>query len=141
MSGKEINYSKVIWSAVRTGVLGLLTSLVLLLPAAWLVYAGVVRQQAAPWLALLAVAVGALLAQVFVNRRWGGGGLIGAILGGGVLFLLLLLLTAGMGGARWEVRRMLPAVAAGTLGMAVGSLIKINKKYSGGKGQRQKYNK
>lgn len=141
MSGKEIDYNKVLWSAVRTGAASMLAALVLLLPVAWLVYTGTVKESSGKWGALAAVALGSFAAQRIVSRRWGGGGLIGAILGGVMFFLILLLLTAGLRNTQWDLGGMLPTVTAATLGMTVGALITFNKKYTKARPHKKRYNK
>ena len=141
MSGNEIDFSKIIWSAVRTGAITMLAALVLLLPVSWLIYTGSAGEGTGNVMAICAVALSAFASQWLVNRRWGGGGMIGALLGSVVLFILMLLLTAGMKDARWNLSGMLPAIGAGAVGMLVGSLIKFNKKYTKRKSFGRRYNK
>ena len=141
MSGKEIDFNKIIWSAVRTGAITMLTSLILLLPVSWMIYKGVVEVNAGKLISILVIGICAFITQMIVNQRWGGGGVIGALLGCGIMLILLLLLTASMKDARWNLSGMLPAAGAGGVGMLMGSLIKINKKYTRRNNSRRRYNK
>lgn len=141
MSSKESDAGAIVLTALKAGSITTALCLLLLFPLALLVYTGRISEGAGGIGAYAIMAVCALLTQQTYVLRRGEGGPLSILLEGGTVFLLLLLIKAGIGGEHMDPGGLLPAFVSSLAGYVAGSLMKINKKYSGRRKRKPRYNK
>ena len=133
------------FECVRKGIISgcgtILGASALLLPAAFLIWRGVISEQRQTVLILAAVFIAGLVSGSLAGKAGEGETLLFLLSAAGGMTLLLMLMTLAMKNAELAVSRLVPITAAGTAGVLGGSKVKINKKYLRKNRARRKYNK
>ena len=140
MYQKGIDLSRETVSAVKTAALTTACCLALLIPISLLLWHGILSMDTVRYISLAALFLSAWLVSSCAGADSGEGPL-SILLAGAVLYMLLLLLSAGMKGSEVAPGKTAVAALAGLWGFALGSMKKINKKYTRKRSRKKKYNK
>ncbi len=129
----------VIWLYIRTGMLGLLLTLVFLFCLAFLISQGIFPNEKYTIILPVSVLLSGFCARKLTNGGREEGALIKACLSSLCMMLLFLLLSASIKGANPDLKKTLSTAGAYFAGDMLASAVRINKKPRRKHNQKQKY--
>jgi len=142
MQTRGQGYSGRIWLGVKAGCAALAGTLLLLLPMAALVNRGFLEPDNSKIPVLITTFIISFIVEAALSRSGRGEGLLlQSLISLIIMSLLLLLLIAAMPDTKWELAGLVPTMGSALAGFLLGSFIQINKKSSGKRRPRKKYNR
>ena len=140
MSEKKTYNKKQFISSTKTGAAGFILSVLLLLPAALLLYTDTMELESTYWLVFLCTLLSCLLGQMLFHRKHRGrGAVIHLLVSVGGFILLLAVFSASVPGGSMEMNRMIPIIIASFLGNGAGTFIGFNKTYMRNRKKSKRY--
>ena len=141
MSVEKKDRSTAVWRHLRTGALGLLLILALLMCVAFLISWGLLDDRYNKYMVPLSALLAGFAARKLTNDGREEGALLKAVLAAVCMTMVLFLLSAGIRDTRFQLNGILTTTGIYAAGDLLGSMVRINKKYRRKHDQRQKYNK
>ena len=141
MSSEKKGQHILSWAPVRTGALGLLLTLALLMAFAFMISRKVLPEKYNGYIVPVSALLAGMAARKLTDDRREGGALLKAVLAALCMTLLMLLASAGIKEACLHLKGILTTAGAYAVGDLLGSMVKVNKKYRQKHNQRSKYNR
>ncbi len=129
MFTRETKQDAAIWNGIVTGSMTVLTAIVLMIPASYMICSGYASQKHYLIIAMICVLFGGLLWARILKKKRGGETVKYLLAAAASLTMILLLLTITITKNSMHLMSLLPGIASGSAGILIGASVKINKKY------------